>query len=432
MGVDVDGGLIRLVIDGGLSVFEKAERMGVASDVLKSTQGAAWSFISDYVHTHGEMPGLDLVEGSTGGSFPTIGANLEHLATHLMKRRLWQVEKKGLERLTRAMEHKDPLGARNVIVSLAEEVVEIRTGSVARVKNLLQAGPAVLKRYEDTKEGKVGVPLPWPSMNAMTMGLHPKTVTLFFARPGTGKTWCLLICARHAWLAMNAGYEVSWGGNGHLIVSPEMDTMELAERFFAVDTSMSYRDMVGGQLGDYNEKRLAIRVEELKEAHGIYVIDDPRDLYPDRIEEAILDLNPASVWLDSVYDIRVGRGSRQDRMAAISEWMRRGAKRTNKPWCAASQLNRSQEGKKRGSMSGAALTDQVSWDAHNLIAMIQTEDMRDDGILLFDPMKVRRAAYVKRVLVQWDFDTMSHGELSTSDKEEFKDSGFDDDDWKSF
>jgi replicative DNA helicase len=48
-------------------------------------------------------------------------------------------------------------------------------------------GDVVMQLYERTARGIGGVPLPWPHINAMTNGMHPKTLTMFAARPGTGK-----------------------------------------------------------------------------------------------------------------------------------------------------------------------------------------------------------------------------------------------------
>jgi replicative DNA helicase len=53
--------------------------------------------------------------------------------------------------------------------------------------SLLAMGPQVLEMYDRVAHGYTGVPLPWPTINAMTSGMWPKTMTMFVARPGVGK-----------------------------------------------------------------------------------------------------------------------------------------------------------------------------------------------------------------------------------------------------
>lgn len=64
--------------------------------------------------------------------------------------------------------------------------------------SLLDMGEKVMANYKMVANGYRGIELPWPSMDAMTAGLWPKTVTMFVARPGTGK------CLRYDTLVMNS------------------------------------------------------------------------------------------------------------------------------------------------------------------------------------------------------------------------------------
>lgn len=56
-----------------------------------------------------------------------------------------------------------------------------------KVRNIADVIPEVEQMYERTKRGEVGVPFPWETMTAMTLGLWPGTLTFFVARPGVGK-----------------------------------------------------------------------------------------------------------------------------------------------------------------------------------------------------------------------------------------------------
>lgn len=54
-------------------------------------------------------------------------------------------------------------------------------------RSLLDMGDDVLAIYDKIAHGYSGIPLPWPTLNAMTSGMWPKTLTMFVARPGVGK-----------------------------------------------------------------------------------------------------------------------------------------------------------------------------------------------------------------------------------------------------
>ncbi len=415
MAVDFDGGVIRHLLDGGTVALLKAEKIGLKPGVLGGPADEALKFVIQYVAQNGTMPGVEVVEHHCGRPFKAVEATLEHMIARAMRRKLWELQKERVESIVESLETRDPEKTRAMVLGLVAEMDGMAVGTGAtKAKNLFETGAATLEMYKNTVEGKIGVPLPWPTMNAMTMGLWPGTVTLFFGRPGMGKTFVMMIGSRHAWLN---GYKC-------LVVSPEMSATELGERFFAVDAAVSYRDMVSGKLGAFNEQMLVKKIEERKEAKGIWVLDEPDELRPEVIESAAMDLGVDVIWIDSCYDLRVGSGPRQDRMAAISEYMRRLAKRTGKPVVAASQFNRSQDGAKSASMGGAAMSDQLAWDAHNLIGMVQTDDMRDDLIMEFDPMKVRRMAHVAKVTARWDFDTMKFDEVEVKKKPKFVDKGF--------
>jgi replicative DNA helicase len=416
--MDFDSGLVHHAAVSGLDEFRRLERMGIRAEILKGPAEAAWRLLEDYTQKYGTMPGLDLIKHQMGVEFAPIGANVEHLAQHVLRRHMWQVERLGMKAILAAIEEKNPERARELIADLDAQLRHVGTGAAVKAKNLFASGPQVLATYEQTKSGVIGLPLPWPTMNQFTMGLWPETVTLFFGRPGTGKTFVIVICMR-----TNHGT-----GRTALAVSPEMTTAELGERYFAIESDSSYRDVVAGQLGEFREGNFRKVIEDMSAQEGLHVLDDENDMKPEVIEEAAMDLDVDVIYLDSVYDIRVGSGKRDERMAAVSEWMRKLAKRTKKPVVAAGQLNRSQEGAKYVKMSGIALTDQLSWDAHNIIGMAQTADMRDDGVLFFDPVKVRRAAHARRMKVRWDFDGMNFDELAVEEVDGFEDDGFGDED----
>ena len=322
--------------------------------------------------------------------------------------------------------------------SLRQE--RLRKGKVRTIADLM---PEVEQMYERTKRGEMGVPFPWPTMTEMTLGLWPGTLTFFVARPGVGKSWTAVIIAWHAWMQ---GYKV-------LIVSPEMSGVELGERVVSKHGSLSYGDVVGATLGMYEEQRLMETFQTLKTtdaAENFRIIDDEDRLEPAYIEDAIDDLKPDVVLVDSVYMMKVqegrvksgagSKGDRMERMVSTVSWLRRMARRTQIPIVGVSQLAReggkikkkTKEKVKRGESTGGlestlAMTDTILWDVHNLFALYQDDDMKLHNQMMYVPLKVRRRAKIAGVVASWDMTTMEFNEIGTKvETEEHVDEQFDD------
>jgi replicative DNA helicase len=286
-------------------------------------------------------------------------------------------------------------------------------------RSLLDMGDEVLAIYDKIAHGYSGVPLPWPTLNAMTCGMWPKTLTMFVARPGVGKTFIAVLAARHAWLE----------GRRVLIVSPEMSHEEIAERFFAVHANVSYLHMVNGTVSDYEMPRLVGAAQGEKGKVGLYIMDSEDDLTPRGIEGAIRACRPDLVAIDSLYDLRI-RGERRDKLLLALEWFKGALKRFKVPGVGFIQLNRAAEiSEKKGGgirLGTIALADEAGQDAHTVFALEQDKDMRADRRIRIKPLKLRRGAqglHGDGVEVHWDFDQMQWAEVPPEEEGEgeFKD-----------
>lgn len=230
-------------------------------------------------------------------------------------------------------------------------------------------------------------------------------------------TFTVVLISLYAW---REGYRV-------LLVSPEMSSIEIAERAFAIQTRTNYRDVVSGSLGEFAEKRFFEGVMTLKGMEGLYILSNEDDMRPDAIEDAIDEVAPDVVGIDSAYMLKTAPGNRYERIIATVDWLRGMARRKNVPIIALSQLRKLDSKKKGGGMDDVAMSDTISWDTHNLFALHQDDDMKADKIMEFRPLKVRRQAFQRDVTVNWDFDVMNFEEIG-AEGEGFTDAGFSDDD----
>lgn len=163
-------------------------------------------------------------------------------------------------------------------------------------------------------------------------------------------TWTMVL------ICLNAAFEQ---GKKVLLVSPEMNRVEMAERFVVKHGGFNYGDVVSATLGMYAEPQFFKTIEDIEkadEAKNLFILDDEDKLEPDFIEEAIDATEADLVGIDSAYMLKVAqggirkgpgsRGDRQERMVSTVDWMRSTSRKKQKPFCAISQLARTAKVKK--------------------------------------------------------------------------------------
>lgn len=425
--------------------------MGIEPKLLVNKAArASWKFVLDYHKEHGKVPGALTVTENTGFPFgPPVDDNVtaKYVAQKLFERAEGRALEYGLSKAYEALEEGQQAASVAEVFALADHLRKKKALQL-QVKTLGEVAPEVLKRYEDIKAGVMGIKFPWPIMNGMTMGLWPKTLTCFVARPGVGKTWTAVNIAMHARYVENKRV---------LIVSPEIDAVEMGERLISMKGQFAYGSMVEGTLGFMVEKHLKALVTDLEggqEGDDIWILDDEDKISPEFIEQAVAAVEPDIVIIDSIYMLRVSegkikkgagsKGGRYDRILETIDWMRSFARRSGLPLVCISQLSR--EGKvKKGAIEAVkagrgtggledalAMSDTLLWDVHNLFAIWQDVDMRMDKQLMFIPLKVRRAAKISGLVIKWDMEMMDFSEIGTKvissnkpDGSDFKDDGYD-------
>lgn len=443
--MDLDSAAIGLAtknVDG----FKRAKE--ILNDSLLLKQGKrAWSFVQDYYQEHGQLPPPSVVKEQTG--FHVVaedGTAIDWVVDQLVDRHKFRSLEHGLSTSLEALEQGDKLTAEAEVHKLSEHLRGL-TVQRGRIHTLAEIAPEVRELYERTKRGETGVEFPWPTMTRMTMGMWPGTLTMFVARPSVGKTWTMVLICLH--VSFQQKMKV-------LLVSPEMNRVEMGERFVVKQGGFNYGDVVSANLGIYAEPQFFSTIEEIEkspEASNLFILDDEDKLEPSYIEEAIDATGADLVGIDSAYMLKVAqggvksgpgsRGDRQERMVSTVDWMRSTSRRKQKAICAISQLARTgkvkksaRETLKKGLGTGGledtlAFSDTLFQDCHNLLALYQDEDMKLDRQMMFVPLKARRQALWSAVVTRWDMEEMNFDELGTSviqeseDEAEFDDKGHD-------
>jgi replicative DNA helicase len=415
MSVDLDGALLFHLLSGGKSSVDSVLAKGVRSEHLsKAKHRQAFALIVDQCATDGSVPSAADISGLFGDIVVPTGLELAWIVTHVHRRREFDKIANLTQALTTSLNDNDPLAAKKALLDAAE-ALRVDPSQSVQVSDIFALGAGVKDEYSINESGKIGIPTPWPSMNSMTMGLYPGTNTWFLARPGTGKTWIMLVLALCAWRhGQEAGKPVRV-----LIVSPEMPKVQMAERLFTMLAKVGYGSVVGGTLGAYGKQSFFKVIDESAVNKGIFIIDGADGITPERIELAIEQTCADIVIVDSVYKVKWKERAKDrfenmfEGVDTISSWSKR-AWSDGRKLCliAVSQLNRQADQKGGKNMSAVALSDNLSWEADNLFFLEQTEDMKADKRLRLLTEKVRRMSqFTPSVTLNWNMETMDFSEL---------------------
>jgi replicative DNA helicase len=430
-GVQLDGNTLYHVAMGKEALVE-AISVGIRPEYLDGKAGQAFAFAVQHHAETDKVPSTSDLQ-SLFGTDCVVQTNVDRsfIYQEVMKRAMFRHLDTGVAGITKRLQGNDPYGAYADLKGLAVSTEKVKPKHSVPTP-LFSLGADVKASYELIESGAIGIPSPWPSLNAMTMGWWPKTNNWVVARPGTGKTWIQIVAAD---FAQKLRYDDGGKVVNTLIISPEMSKAAMAERFFTTRAEVGYGQVVGATLGAFGKKKYYDAIDKLAEEQGIWILDATDGLTPERIEEAIDQVEAHLVVIDSVYKIKWSEKAK-DRFEnmyigvdTISSWSKRDWRDGREiSILAASQMNRAGAGKKGSKQTSVALADNLNWEADNLFFVEQTEDMKADKRLRLITGKVRRMAdYKPTILLRWDMDTMDFSEVpEVKKKPQFKDPGFDD------
>ena len=213
----------------------------------------------------------------------------------------------------------------------------------------------VLKQVEElsTKtDGLTGVPSGFTDLDRITSGWQPSDLVILAARPGMGKTSCVLA------MALNAARDF---GKGVALFSLEMASTQLVQRLISMESEIAGSKMRNGKLEDYEWQQLQTTVERLSSV-PIFIDDTPginifelrakcrRLKMQHNIQLVIIDY----LQLMTGASENTRNANREQEIAGISRALKNMAKELNVPVIALSQLSRAVEvrgGSKRPQLS---------------------------------------------------------------------------------
>lgn len=409
--MDIDKEFIRSVVRGGKAAVIAAMDRDIDKEIeIGKEKGSylvgdgkkAWGWLRKYFVDHERVPPIQLIEAAVGVDLGgTLEEPYEFFLDEIFKRRLFQLQRHGTKAVSEKLEARDPNGAAEVWNEIHRKI-QSEALTVRKVESLLGLGKQLIQDYKDAKAGKRGIPTPWPSMDNMTLGWWPEDLILFVGRLGVGKTWSLVICAHRAWMS---GHKV-------LVISTEMNKMQMARRFFALHLRMPYDEIRRGKLGEFVESKFFKGVEEIMGADGINIVAGDFDYSIDNIGSVLSDTRPNLLCLDGPYLIKNSGKDRHERVSNNFDDFKKLGKRYQHATITNLQFNRSAKTGQSQTIAAdnIGITDVAGWNADAAFGLLQSEEMLANWEMGLKGLKVREGM-PSEFKIHWNHGAMDFTEI---------------------
>jgi intein/homing endonuclease len=218
-------------------------------------------------------------------------------------------------------------------------------------------------------------------------------------------TWSLVICAHKAWQS----------GSKVLVVSTEMNKMQMARRFFALHLKLPYDDIRRGRLGEFVESKFFQGVEEMINDGGINIVAGDFDYSIDNIATVISDTKPNLMCLDGAYLIKNTGKDRHERVSNTFDDLKKIGKRTGIATITNLQFNRAAKTGQSQTIAAdnIGITDVAAWNADAAYGLVQSDEMRANWQMGLKGMKIREGM-PDEFLINWNHGAMDFSEIGGS------------------
>lgn len=219
-------------------------------------------------------------------------------------------------------------------------------------------------------------------------------------------TWVMILMAHYVWKEL---------GKRVLFATTEMSKIRIALRMSSLFAGVSYDMVRKGQLPTQPvniEQNFRNALESAIDSEGLYVVGGDFNFTLEGLEGAIEEIKPDLMIMDGAYLLKSAGANRIERAANAFDDLKRLTIRANIPCAVTTQFNREVKTNSAASVKSEsiALTDVAAWNADLIVGLVQTEDMRRDGRMIFKPLKGRESV-CEDFETNWDLNRMNFSEL---------------------
>lgn len=411
------GFLAALVAEGAASALLQ---YGPLDHLFKGNEVELWHFVKAFWKEYGSIPSFTAIEEYTGEALAPAPDPSKFYYDQLVIRHQEIAIKASMKK---AQEQLQPGGegsaaALKQIVELALKLTTEQHGK--QVSDLRHAYDLVIGMFAaQLKEADPGLKLGWRTLDEMTGGLRLGDLISMVGRPGIGKTWQMLYCAHHGWLA--AEKDENSPGESRMFVSMEMGVLPIEQRLAAMHTSVPISGIKKSALSKlkYTELKKGLKAMQGFKA-PFYVVDGNLTATVDDIYMLAKQLKPKAVFVDGAYLVK--HPTERDRYKRVSEnadLLKTRIANEICPVVCSWQFARTASKKKKGEevdLSDIAYADAIGQVSSLVMGLFEEETV--------DTLKQRRVKVLKgrsgetgEFLAKWDFEKMDFSEVQPVDVE---------------
>lgn len=371
---------------------------GIQAHVFRNKDARSlFKYIFDYYHdqeTAGNVPTRELVDRAYRKqiSLPRPSRlDLRALCAEVLKDSL----KEQLAELGESLCSLPVDDALEILRTKANELTTMRRAG--RDLDMASSADAIIEDYENIKtmRGCLGVPYPWPTLNQETKGMMDGEFIVFYGRPKSMKTWCLLYIAAHAYEKANRKV---------LVYTREMTPVQMRNRLLSIFMGVPYTYFRDARLNELQlesgrtyEDLFYDLVSTMKDDEDTtfgetgkrkqLIITNDREIGIGGsiagLEAKVQEYMPDLICVDGAYLLHrdgksLGGSSRWEDMTYITHALKTISMKYNRPVVCTTQANRKGEEEGRiGSVSDIAFSDSFGQDCDLAIKVVKTPKDKD-------------------------------------------------------
>lgn len=256
----------------------------------------------------------------------------------------------------------------------------------------------------------------WDYMDNMTNGVGAGEVVSYVGRPAAGKSWMMVYGANKNWVKQQSNV---------LIVSMEMNTLQIAQRLISIYAKVGVKGIKEAQLSTPMYKRFASSLKAMENEKGrLYILDGNLTANIEEIYSLAYQLECSAIYIDGAYLVRSvnPRLGRYDRVAENVEFMKKSSGEIGLATFASWQFNRDAAKKDQKKGQKASLEDIGYSDAIGQVSSIVIGMMQEDGVETLNRRKMTvmkgRNGEVGSFEVSWLFDIMNFDQVEEQKSEQ--------------
>lgn len=420
--------------------FQSLERAQITEQFFDSPEAIqVYRAIRELYHgetTSGLVPSMEYINTQFPGFYAYSSDDPVPILAQVLRDEKVKLE---LELLAENLKIEAASDPRVALATLSQKTADI--SSLMEVGHDLTISGAysnLLSNYETVQEnrGVIGIPYPWHPLNEETQGKQKAQFIIFYARPGSMKTWIAVYNAVHDYLVSRRRV---------MFYTREMHPDLVAQRIAACLCEVDYKAFKNGKLQPSVKDAMFTRLKELAEdekSAGAFLGHQPCiRIVSDRgskdgggvqwLSSKIKEMEPDIVYVDGMYLMKDDRSRQRTvdwkSVAQISQDLKRCAQEYDIPIVGITQANRNAEKGSGQDLTELSYADAIGQDADavfrlKLVDYIDENKQKVTNLHLTAP-KIREGRFTgmvigaqpatdftfKRMLTSKDFDDGTSG-----------------------